>query len=77
MSAISLRLPNSLHRKLGELARREGVSINQLQHLAVEWYMECTSGLQLRVGPGEAEANLRKHGVSFVEAVTFFEIRCQ
>ena len=35
MSAISLRLPNSLHRKLGDLARREGVSINQLINSAV------------------------------------------
>ena len=51
MSAISLRLPNSLHRKLGDLARREGVSINQLQHLAVEWYMECTSGLHFEWDP--------------------------
>ena len=35
MSAISLRLPNSLHRKLGDLARQEGVSINQLVNSAV------------------------------------------
>jgi predicted transcriptional regulator len=35
MSAISLRLPDSLHRKLGDLARREGVSINQLVNSAV------------------------------------------
>lgn len=30
MSTLSLRLPDSLHRKLKELAAREGVSINQL-----------------------------------------------
>lgn len=30
MSTLSLRLPDSLHRKLAELAKREGVSINQL-----------------------------------------------
>lgn len=30
MSAMSLRLPESLHRRVRELARREGVSINQL-----------------------------------------------
>jgi hypothetical protein len=35
MSALSLRLPNSLHRKLSDLARREGVSINQLVNSAV------------------------------------------
>lgn len=30
MSAMSVRLPESLHKKARELARREGVSINQL-----------------------------------------------
>lgn len=29
MSAMSLRLPESLHRRVRELARREGISINQ------------------------------------------------
>ena len=29
MSAISLRLPTSLHKKVRELAKKEGVSINQ------------------------------------------------
>lgn len=35
MSALSLRLPNFLHKKLGDLAKREGVSINQLINSAV------------------------------------------
>jgi len=35
MGALSLRLPESLHRKLGEIAAREGVSINQLISSAV------------------------------------------
>ena len=35
MSALSLRLPNSLHKKLSDLARRERVSINQLVNSAV------------------------------------------
>jgi len=35
MGALSLRLPESLHRKLGELAEREGISINQLISSAV------------------------------------------
>jgi len=35
MSAISLRLPESLHRQLREVARREGISINQLISTAV------------------------------------------
>jgi predicted transcriptional regulator len=29
MSAISLRLPDSLHKRVRELARREGISVNQ------------------------------------------------
>jgi len=35
MSTLSLRLPESLHRTLKELAQREGVSINQFISTAV------------------------------------------
>jgi len=35
MSALSLRLPESLHRRLSEVAEKEGVSINQLINSAV------------------------------------------
>jgi hypothetical protein len=35
MSTLSVRLPNSLHRHLRELAQREGVSMNQLISSAV------------------------------------------
>ncbi len=35
MSTLSLRLPESLHKQLEELARREGVSINQFISTAV------------------------------------------
>jgi len=35
MSAISLRLPASLHEKVRELAKRENVSINQMITLAL------------------------------------------
>jgi predicted transcriptional regulator len=35
MSTISLRLPDSLHDKVRELAERENVSINQLVTLAL------------------------------------------
>lgn len=42
MSTLSLRLPNSLHEKVRELAKREGVSINQLIATAVA---EKTSAL--------------------------------
>jgi len=34
VSTLSLRLPNSLHERLRELAAREGISINQLVTLA-------------------------------------------
>jgi len=30
MATLSLRLPESVHRKLAELARSEGISLNQL-----------------------------------------------
>jgi len=35
MSTLSLRLPTSLHTKLSELAKKEGISINQIINSAV------------------------------------------
>ena len=35
MSTLSLRLPNSIHRHIKELAQKEGVSINQFIASAV------------------------------------------
>ena len=35
MSTLSLRLPDSLHEEVKKLARREGISINQLVSTAV------------------------------------------
>lgn len=35
MSALSLRLPKSLHEQLRELAQEEGISVNQFVVLAV------------------------------------------
>lgn len=35
MATLSLRLPDSLHRQLAALAKREGVSINQIINSAV------------------------------------------
>ena len=35
MATLSLRLPESLHARLRDLARREGISMNQLVTLAV------------------------------------------
>lgn len=35
MSTLSLRLPDSLHKRIRELAKQEGISINQLISSAV------------------------------------------
>ena len=35
MSALSLRLPNSIHRHIKEIATQEGISINQFISTAV------------------------------------------
>jgi len=35
MSALSLRLPNSIHRHIKEIAKKDGVSINQFISSAV------------------------------------------
>ncbi len=42
MSTVSAQIPNSIHRQLGELAEREGVSVDQLVASAV---VEKTSAL--------------------------------
>jgi len=41
MSTLSVRLPESLHKKLKELAEQEGVSMNQLITLAVSEKMSA------------------------------------
>jgi predicted transcriptional regulator len=41
MSTLSVRLPNSLHKKLKELAEQEGVSMNQFITLAVSEKMSA------------------------------------
>lgn len=35
MSTLSVRLPDSMHKKIKELAKKEGVSMNQLINSAV------------------------------------------
>ncbi|MCK5923594.1 MAG: toxin-antitoxin system HicB family antitoxin, partial [Methylococcales bacterium] len=35
MTTLSVRLPDSIHRQLSELADKEGISINQLLNSAV------------------------------------------
>jgi len=46
MSALSLRLPESLHRKVRELAEREDVSINQFIATAVAEKMSALLTLE-------------------------------
>lgn len=41
MSTISLRLPKSLHQKVKELAKKEGISINQFITSAVSEKMSA------------------------------------
>lgn len=41
MSTLSVRLPESLHRKIKELAEKEGVSMNQFITLAVSEKMSA------------------------------------
>ena len=59
MGALSLRLPESLHRKLGEVAEREGVSINQLISSAVAEKMSALM-TQEYLGERATRASRRK-----------------
>lgn len=47
MSTLSLRLPESLHKRLAELADREGISINQLIATAVAEKMSALDTQQV------------------------------
>ncbi|HEX2222716.1 MAG TPA: toxin-antitoxin system HicB family antitoxin, partial [Thermoanaerobaculia bacterium] len=47
MATLSLRLPDSLHRHLKELADKEGVSINQLISTAVAEKMSALMTVDL------------------------------
>lgn len=66
MSTMSVRLPNSLHKRLRELAQREGVSMNQLINSAVAEKLsalETVEYLRARAARGDRakfEAVLRK-----------------
>jgi len=42
MSTISLRLPESLHKRLRDLARKEGISINQFVTTALAEKLSAT-----------------------------------
>ena len=62
MSTMSLRLPESLHEKVRELAEREGVSINQLVTTALAEKISALlteEYLQERAARGSREEYLR------------------
>ncbi len=50
MSALSLRLPNSIHRHIKEIASQEGVSINQFISSAVSEKISAISTENYLVG---------------------------
>jgi predicted DNA-binding ribbon-helix-helix protein len=59
MSALSIRLPNSLHKNLKRISEKEGVSINQLIASAVAEKvsaLETESYLQARAVRASREA---------------------
>ena len=59
MSTMSLRLPESLHERARELAKREGVSINQLIATALAEKisaLDTLAYLEERAGRGSREA---------------------
>jgi uncharacterized protein (DUF1778 family) len=55
MSALSLRLPKSLHEQIRELAKEEGISVNQFVTLAVAEKVATISAV-------EYLENRAKHG---------------
>lgn len=65
MSAMSVRLPNSLHERVRELAEREGISINQLVATALAEKMSALLTADLL----EARARRGDHA-KFVAALT-------
>ncbi len=59
MSSLNLRLPDYLHNHIRELAKREGVSINQLITLAVAEKvsaLDAAAYLQERASRADADA---------------------
>jgi uncharacterized protein (DUF1778 family) len=58
MSALSIRLPKSLHEQLREVAQEEGISVNQFVMLAVAEKVTALSAveyLEKRAGRGSRE----------------------
>jgi predicted transcriptional regulator len=59
MSTLSIRLPESLHKKMKELAEKEGVSMNQFITLAVSEKMSAlltVDYLKMRAGKADRKS---------------------
>ena len=62
MSAISLRLPESMHQKVREMAKKEGISINQFISTALAEKLSALMTeeyLNARASRGDREEYLR------------------
>ena len=70
MSSLNLRLPDYLHNHIRELAKREGVSINQLITLAVaEKVSALDAATYLRGRAGRADENAYREVLAAVPDV--------
>ena len=65
MSTISLRLPNSLHKHVRELAKKENISINQFIATALAEKMSALSAIEYI----EERANRASH-IKFEQALS-------
>ena len=68
MSTVTIELPNSLHRKLEELATREGISLSQFLATAAAEKMSALETFESLVGESK-ERNPRKAFEKFLRAV--------
>lgn len=57
MSALSLRLPNSIHRHIKEIAAQEGISINQFISTAVSEKISALTTEDYLVGRAKCADN--------------------
>lgn len=71
MSALSLRLPESLHARVRELARREGVSINQF--VATALAEKVSALLTVEVMEARARRGKRRRWLAVLDAVPDIE----
>ncbi len=53
MSTLSVRLPDSMHKKIRELAKKEGISMNQLINSAVSEKLAALMTVEYLKAKGE------------------------